>query len=45
MIKAFIIVTVFVAACLATDQGYICYRYVNENDKFYNLNNLATADQ
>jgi hypothetical protein len=32
------------ASVLASDQGYICYQYINSNDKFYNLNNLATAD-
>lgn len=29
---------------LGSDQGYVCYQYINSNDRFYNLNNLATAD-
>lgn len=30
---------------LATAQGYLCYNYINSNDKFYNLNGLQTSDQ
>jgi hypothetical protein len=31
--------------CRATDWGYLCLRYVNSNDKFYNLQNLEVNDE
>lgn len=31
--------------CQATDWGYLCLRYVNSNDKFYNIQNLEIEDK
>lgn len=31
-------------AVSATSQGYLCYNYINANDKFYNVNGLQTSD-
>ncbi len=33
-----------VSAALCSEQGYVCYQYINSNDRFYNLNSLTTAD-
>lgn len=36
---------VLASAVKSTEWGYLCLRYLEKNDKFYNVQNLETGDE